>query len=116
MSRDSEMQEIAAIQQDFADDERAEFNLQFAMQRKNPTTALLLSIFLGAFGADRFYIGDTGKGIGKLLTLGGIGVWGLVDWFLIQNAAQARNALIMQEIRDAIRAKRGGDHGTSTTL
>ena len=35
---------------------------------KNPTTALILSIFLGGFGVDRFYIGNTGLGIGKLLT------------------------------------------------
>lgn len=33
----------------------------------NPVTVLLLSIFLGAFGIDRFYIKDTGIGIGKLL-------------------------------------------------
>jgi len=46
-------------------------------------TALLLSIFLGGLGADRFYLGHTGVGIAKLLTAGGCGIWSLVDYILI---------------------------------
>ena len=42
-------------------------------------TTLLLSIFLGSLGIDRFYLGDTGAGIGKLLTLGGCGIWYIID-------------------------------------
>lgn len=70
---------------------------------KNPTTSLILSIFLGGFGVDRFYIGHTGLGIGKLLvtlllpivTLGislfFSWIWIVVDWFLIMNATKAAN-------------------------
>ena len=70
---------------------------------KNPTTALILSIFLGAFGVDRFYIGHTGLGIGKLLTTlllpvitFGLSffftwIWIVVDCFLIMNATKAAN-------------------------
>ena len=70
---------------------------------KNPTTALILSIFLGGFGVDRFYIGHTGLGIGKLLTtlllpiitfgfsLFFTWIWIVVDWFLIMNATKAAN-------------------------
>lgn len=47
------------------------------------TTALALSITLGGFGADRFYLGHWQEGIGKLFSFGGLGVWTLVDVILI---------------------------------
>ena len=47
------------------------------------TTALLLSVTLGGFGADRFYLGHWQEGIGKLFSFGGIGVWTLVDVVLV---------------------------------
>ncbi|MDD2752177.1 MAG: TM2 domain-containing protein [Candidatus Omnitrophica bacterium] len=52
-------------------------------ERKNFLTALLLSIFVGSLGIDRFYLGYIGLGILKLLTLGGCGVWWLIDLILI---------------------------------
>lgn len=51
--------------------------------RRDYVTALLLSIFLGGLGIDRFYLGHTGLGIAKLLTAGGCGVWSLIDLILI---------------------------------
>ncbi len=45
--------------------------------------ALLFSIFLGYLGIDRFYMGQVGMGIGKILTLGGCGIWYLIDIILI---------------------------------
>lgn len=46
-------------------------------------TALLLSFFLGGLGIDRFYLGYTGLGVAKLFTLGGCGIWSLIDFINI---------------------------------
>lgn len=62
-----------------------------AIQYKDPTTALILSLVLGGYGADRFYIGQIGLGVAKLLTCGGLGIWAIIDWFLIMGTTREQN-------------------------
>jgi TM2 domain-containing membrane protein YozV len=69
------------------------------LQFKDPTVSLIVSILVGSLGIDRFIIGDTGMGIGKLLTCGGLGIWAIVDWFLIMGATREKN---MQKIQPFI--------------
>jgi TM2 domain-containing membrane protein YozV len=45
--------------------------------------ALLLSILIGGLGIDRFYMGYIGLGVLKLITLGGCGIWAIIDIILI---------------------------------
>jgi len=45
--------------------------------------AVLLCFFLGSFGAHRFYVGKIGTGILMLVTIGGLGVWTLIDFIML---------------------------------
>jgi pSer/pThr/pTyr-binding forkhead associated (FHA) protein len=68
-------------------------NIQF----KNSNTILIISILVGSLGIDRFMIGDTALGLGKLLTCGGFYVWTIIDWFMIQKATKERNLQKLQQ-------------------
>jgi TM2 domain-containing membrane protein YozV len=68
------------------------------LQLKDPNISLIISILVGALGIDRFLIGDTGLGIAKLLTCGGLGIWALVDWFLIMERTKEKNFEMFQQI------------------
>jgi RNA polymerase subunit RPABC4/transcription elongation factor Spt4 len=72
-----------------ASDPKAVICIQCGNRLSGPTggkawlTALLFSIFLGKFGVDRFYLGYIGLGILKLVTIGGCGIWWIIDLILI---------------------------------
>lgn len=71
--------------------------IQF-IQYKDPTTSIIISVVIGELGIDRFYIGDVGLGIAKLLTCGGLGIWYIVDWFLIMGSTRDRNLAKLNEV------------------
>jgi ribosomal protein L40E len=57
--------------------------LACATEGKSWLVTLLLAVFVGYFGVDRFYLGKVGTGILKLITMGGFGLWWLIDIILI---------------------------------
>ena len=61
------------------------------IQLKDPTISIILSILTGHLGIDRLYVGDIGLGILKLFTCGGLGVWWLIDIFIIMDRTKAVN-------------------------
>lgn len=69
-----------------------------SIQFMDPSVALIVSIIVGHFGIDRFMLGDTGLGVAKLLTCGGLGIWTIIDWFMIMGVAKEKNLLKLQQI------------------
>ena len=57
----------------------------------DPTVNVIVSVLVGSLGVDRFLIGQTGWGILKFLTGGGLGVWTIVDWFQISRLTKEAN-------------------------
>lgn len=62
-----------------------------SIQYKDPTTLLIISLFLGSLGVDRFMLGETGLGVAKLLTCGGMGIWTIIDWFTVMGRTREMN-------------------------
>lgn len=67
------------------------FSLLSTVELKDPTTILLVSLFLGVLGIDRFMLGETGMGILKLLTAGCCGILTIIDWFSISKKTKDLN-------------------------
>lgn len=51
--------------------------------QKSKVAAALLCFFLGGLGVHRFYVGKVGTGVAQLFTLGGLGIWALIDFIMI---------------------------------
>ena len=84
------MQALTLKEKMLAADE-SKFDLISMTELKNPTTLLIVSLFLGSLGVDRFMLGDTGTGILKLLTGGVCGILTIVDWFGIMKKTKEQN-------------------------
>ena len=76
-----------------------EIGRQFStLNFKDPQTALMLSIFGGPIGVDRFYIGDYLLGVFKTITCGGVLIWAFVDQFLIRKATKDNNKEMLMSL------------------
>lgn len=84
-------EKIMFLKEKLADVDESKFAMISAMDFKDPTTLLLVSIFLGTLGIDRFMLGDTGMGVLKLLTAGCCGILAIIDWFTVGKRTRELN-------------------------
>ena len=92
--------------------------LSSEMSKKQKATGVtwLLWFFAGGFGGHRFYLGKTGSAVGMLLTLGGLGIWTLVDLFLLNGMIKDTNDKIENEILSEIRLLKNARRNTSSSI
>jgi TM2 domain-containing membrane protein YozV len=86
-----ESYQLSQIRERLINLDDSKWGLIQTMQFKDPTLMLVVSLIGGHFGIDRFIIGDTGMGVAKLLTCGGLGIWTIIDWFMIMGATRDKN-------------------------
>jgi TM2 domain-containing membrane protein YozV len=67
----------------------------------------LLWFFLGGIGGHRYYLGHICKGIAMTITLGGLGIWTLINAFFINKWVDQHNEAVEKQIIDEIRSLRG---------
>lgn len=90
--------QVASVRNILVGADDSKWPLIQTLQFKDPTIALIISLIGGTLGIDRFFIGDMGLGIGKLITCGGFGIWAIVDWFLIMGATRDKNMQKLQTL------------------
>lgn len=90
--------ELAEMSRSLTDTQKLIFNQQYASDKKDRGTAVILAIF----GYDRFWLGDITLGIIKYITLGGCGIWWLIDLFTASSRADDLNRRKAREIIDGI--------------
>lgn len=95
--------ELAEMQKDMTDQQKLQFSSQYNSSKKDPTIAIILAVVLGTLGVDRFYVGDIGLGVLKLLTGGVCGIMWLIDIFLISGRAHDVNREKAQEVAQAVK-------------
>lgn len=83
--------QVAAVRDMLLQADDSKFVRVQVLNLKDPTISLIISLLGGTLGIDRFFIGDTGLGVAKLLTCGGFGIWAIVDWFLIMGRTREIN-------------------------
>jgi hypothetical protein len=93
-----ESHQVAYLRDKLTSMEDEKFDLVLAVQLREPSFTVMISLAGGSMGMDRFYLGQTGLGVAKLLTAGGCGIWTIVDWFTAQSNARKVNMENLQRI------------------
>ena len=91
--------ELAQMTKDLDSTQKVIFSQQYQSERKDPGTAVIMALFM----YDRIWLGDVALGLLKLLTLGGCGLWGLIDIFTAKSRCDSFNRARANDLLNAIR-------------
>jgi TM2 domain-containing membrane protein YozV len=86
------------LKKDLSAEQLAIINGEMNNKQKSKGIAYLIWFFLGGLGGHRYYAGDIGMGIGMTLTLGGLGIWSLIDVFFIGKRIETKNETVEKDI------------------
>lgn len=86
------------IKQGLTNEQLMMVNSEVERRGKSKTTAYWIWFFFGGMGGHRFYMGDTGYALGMFFTLGGLGLWTLIDVFLIGKRMEEKTLKLEREI------------------
>ena len=93
-----ESHQLLAIREKLISLDDSKWPIIQTLQFKDPTTILIVSILVPGLAIDRFMMGDVGLGIAKLLTCGGLGIWSIIDWFIVMGATREKNMEKLQQV------------------
>ena len=91
-------QELLHIMAGVPESKRDQFITRYTSQCRAPGLVFGWSVFLGTLGVDRFVLGQIFLGVLKLITFGGLGVWAIVDLFLVGGVARQKNLELARDI------------------
>lgn len=92
---------------DLTGDELQVARMEIEKREKSAVVAWLLWLFLGVIGGHRYYLGPTWQAILMTLTLGGLGIWALIDAFFIPGRLRAiREQVEAEVVRDILLRRR----------
>ncbi|MCL6577714.1 MAG: TM2 domain-containing protein [Kyrpidia sp.] len=98
--------DLIALKRDLTAEKLTMVNMELERRAKSPVVMWLLWLFLGAVGGHRYYLGDIGRGVAMTLTLGGLGIWALLDAFFIGKRLAFKNSQLELEIINKVKAWR----------
>lgn len=92
------------LKQDLSSEQLAMVNSEFEKCKKSKGIAYLIWFFLGGLGGHRYYARDFGMAIAMTLTLGGLGIWALIDVFFIGRRIAKKNEAMERDILLKVKA------------
>ncbi|WP_132769867.1 TM2 domain-containing protein [Tepidibacillus fermentans] len=98
--------DLLSLKKDLTAEELTLVNMELERKKKSSTAMWILWLFLGGLGGHRYYLGDIGRGITMTLTLGGLGIWTLIDAFFIGKRLEHKNLELEMEIIDKVKKMR----------